>query len=184
MIKSVAVFCSASNNVAIEYMNMAYSIGNFLARNEYNVVYGGGEVGLMGALARGVAGVDEGLLSGVSVECLEVEAGSKKFAKVTAHNMSKRKRLMSQQADAYVILPGGFGTLDEMFEVLTLQQLNVEAKPIIIYDEVPLVTHSFVKVMRDLLDGLEKLRVIKETDVKRIQFAYNDTQLLEILRKS
>lgn len=183
MIKSVAVFCSASDRVADEYKHMAYSLGRALAQEGFNIVYGGGEVGLMGQVAQGVAGVDLEQLHGVSVECLVSESGSGKFSKIRAHNMSKRKRLMSQQADAYVILPGGFGTLDEMFEVLTLQQLGVENKPIIVYDEVPFVNNNFVSLIQNLVQGLLNLKVIKEKDVDRIKYAYSSFQLIEMLRK-
>jgi uncharacterized protein (TIGR00730 family) len=180
MIKSVAVFCSASKAARTErlYGYTAYLVGFNLALYDKKVIYGGGKSGLMGKLAEGVAAWKWGKLRGVSVDCLESERGDGKNTSVIAHNMSKRKRLMSQEAEAYIILPGGFGTLDELFEVLTLQQLGVEDKPIYI---VELEFGYFTTMIKELIIGLKDIGTITQKDIDRIHFVSNVKKLMSHL---
>lgn len=134
-IESVCVFCGASNNVPQEYISEAREIGNQIAQNNLKLIYGGGDCGLMGAAANGalekggyVIGVFPTILQGAEAEHHGL---SEHYIVGTMH---ARKQLMFDKSDAFIILPGGFGTMDETFEVITWRQLHMHNKPIILYN--------------------------------------------------
>ena len=132
-IKNYCVFCSASETVDDKFMTVAAQLGEQIARQQGTLIYGGGHVGLMGALARAVRR-HGGSVVGVSIDAFEQMGLS--HAAVTellvTHTMAERKQLMIDRADAFIALPGGVGTLDELSEVLTLKQLDFHRKPVVI----------------------------------------------------
>jgi uncharacterized protein (TIGR00730 family) len=129
-LSSVAVYCGSNPGKDPVYREAAAALGHTLAQRGISLVYGGGHVGLMGAVADAVI-EDGGEANGVITEALE--------AKELAHHglaslrvvptMHERKQAMADAADAFVMLPGGFGTFDEFFEVVTWTQLGIHAKP-------------------------------------------------------
>lgn len=128
---SVCVFCGSSAGVDPRYRNAAERLGAFLAERGHGVVYGGGRVGLMGALANAALAAG-GRVIGVIPEALvarEIAHTGLTELHVTT-GMHARKARMLELADAFVAMPGGFGTLDELFEILTWSQLGIHAKPI------------------------------------------------------
>lgn len=127
----MAVFCGSSTGFSEEYRNSAAALGRHLAEAGIGMVYGGGKIGLMGVIAdeviaRGgeVIGVIPGLLRHEEVAHTNLER------MIVTRKMSKRKVKISKLVDGYIALPGGFGTLDEVFEALTLGQLGIESKPV------------------------------------------------------
>lgn len=127
----VAVFCGSSMGFNSDYKKSAIELGNYLAANHIGLVYGGGKIGMMGALADAVI-KNKGEVIGVIPHLLKHEevAHTKITRMIVTKKMSKRKVKMSKLVDGYIILPGGFGTLDELFEALTLGQLGIENKPV------------------------------------------------------
>lgn len=132
---SVCVFCGAQNAVAQNHLQLAYDFGKDLAKNSMQLVYGGGDCGLMGKVANGaldgggkVVGVFPRSLGRIEVE----HQGLTQMFLVDS--MHERKQIMYDHADAFVVLPGGFGTLDEMFEVITWRQIGIHKKPVLIYN--------------------------------------------------
>lgn len=129
-IKRIAVFCGSSTGRDPRYRESAFYLGQQLAQAGIGVVYGGSKIGLMGALAEGAL-AHNGTVIGVLPEFL----GSKEIAheglsamhRVTS--MHERKMKMHELSDAVIALPGGFGTLEELFEMLTWSQLGLHAKP-------------------------------------------------------
>ena len=111
----------------------AEELGKLIATNGFNMVYGGGRLGLMGRVSNAVV-ENGGLVMGVTTEQLDEREGvqSGLHEIYVVDTMHTRKLQMSQKADAFIIMPGGFGTLDEFFEILTWKQLNLHHKPIII----------------------------------------------------
>ena len=129
--KKIAVFCGSSLGFNEVYKNDAIKLGNYFAENNIGLVYGGGKIGMMGVLADTiiekngeVIGVIPGLLRHEEV------AHSNITEMIVTKTMSKRKVKISKLADGYIALPGGFGTIDEIFEALTLNQLGIEQKPV------------------------------------------------------
>ena len=127
---AICVFCGSSPGALSKYAEVARELGRQLVRRELDLVYGGGRVGLMGVLADAVLDAG-GRVTGVIPEALErreVAHGDVTDLRVVA-SMHERKALMSDLSDGFVTLPGGLGTLDEMFEILTWAQLGNHAKP-------------------------------------------------------
>jgi len=133
MSSAVCVFCGSQNGFAPAYATAAQKLGAGLAQNGWPLVYGGGSVGLMGLVARDVL-ANQGNVIGVITQVLMAEEVGLAEATelIVTETMQERKALMIARAAAFVILPGGFGTLDELFEILALKQLGYLAKPIIL----------------------------------------------------
>ena len=127
----IVVFCGSSLGFKPIYKEAAVELGNYFAHNKIGMVYGGGKIGMMGALADTIL-AQNGEVIGVIPKLLEkeevVHSGVEEM--IVCKKMSERKVIMSKLIDGYITLPGGFGTLDELFEALTLGQLQIEQKPI------------------------------------------------------
>ncbi len=127
----IVVFCGSSLGFNSIYKEAAIELGNYFARHGIVLVYGGGKIGMMGAIADTIL-AKKGKVIGVIPKLLEkvevVHAGVEEM--IVCKKMSDRKVIMSKLIDGYITLPGGFGTLDELFEALTLNQLQIEQKPV------------------------------------------------------
>ena len=131
--KYLCVYCGASERVSSSYYDIAENLGRLIAHNNFNLVYGGGRNGLMGRVSSSVI-AHGGHVVGVSTVQLNEREGVQNGIHELhiTDTMHTRKMRMSQTADAFIIMPGGFGTLDEFFEILTWKQLGLHNKPIII----------------------------------------------------
>ncbi len=129
-ISSVCVYCGSSDGTNPLWKSTAFSFGKFLASNKIKLVYGGGSVGLMGAVADGVLSKG-GAVIGVIPEALKNhELDHKRATEMhVVENMHQRKQMMADLSDAFVSLPGGIGTLEELFETFTWKQLSFHQKP-------------------------------------------------------
>ncbi len=129
--KRIAVFCGSSIGFNPIYSQEATDLGHYLANHDIGLVYGGAKLGIMGAIANAVL-EKKGEVIGVIPHLLKNEevAHTKITKMVTTRKMSKRKVKISKLVDGYIALAGGFGTLDELYEALTLGQLSIENKPI------------------------------------------------------
>ncbi|UOQ49315.1 TIGR00730 family Rossman fold protein [Gracilibacillus caseinilyticus] len=128
--KTVAVFCGASNGVDPMYIKESKNLGKQLAKNGIGLVYGGSNVGCMGAVADGVLEAG-GIAIGVLPEKLmNYEIAHEKLTELhIVKTMHERKAMMADLADGFIALPGGTGTLEEWFEVFTWQQIGYHQKP-------------------------------------------------------
>ena len=129
-LSSVCVYCGSSPGVDPGFRSAAASLGRLLARRGLRLVYGGGHVGLMGVVADAALG-EGGEVHGVITRALEQkEIAHRGLTMLTVvETMHERKAAMADMADGFLMLPGGFGTLDEFFEAVTWTQLGVHAKP-------------------------------------------------------
>lgn len=129
----ICVFCGSSHGRDTAYASAARRLGTLIGENSYDLVFGGGYVGLMGEVAH-AARQTGAKVTGVLPEFLrhlEPPAENEETVILTP-DLQERKNLMLSMADAFVVLPGGLGTMDELFEVLTSAQLRVFAKPIVV----------------------------------------------------
>lgn len=124
----VCVFCSSSDAVAPEYVSAASELGRLLARGGHSLVYGGGGFGLMGAVSR-AAREAGAAVTGVIPSFMTAKVRSELDDLVVTDTMRDRKARMEALSDAFISLPGGFGTLEEMLEIITYKQLGLLAKP-------------------------------------------------------
>jgi uncharacterized protein (TIGR00730 family) len=170
-ITSVAVFCGASLGHSPAFREAAAALGHGIARAGWRLVYGGGQLGLMGVVADGALAAG-GEVVGVIPEFLQrrevAHAGVEEM--VVTDSMHTRKTAMFERADAFVTLPGGLGTLDETVEIITWRQLGLHDKPILLCDvmgsSAPLVAaieaaialgfaHAGVRELFEVHDGVE-----------------------------
>jgi uncharacterized protein (TIGR00730 family) len=136
MSKLLCVYCASSDRLDPKYVATATELGRELVARNWGLVYGGGKTGLMGAVAR-AAKTSGGRVIGVIPEFMKAKelAYDEADEIVTVVTMRERKLLMETRADAFVALPGGFGTLEEIMEILTLRQLNVVKKPCVFLNQ-------------------------------------------------
>jgi uncharacterized protein (TIGR00730 family) len=132
---SVCVFCGARFGTAPGTRELAASLGELLAREKMTLVYGGGGVGLMGVLANSALKAGGEVIGVIPRFLLQREAGHPALTEtVVVENMHERKLQMFDRCDAIVVLPGGLGTLEEFFEILSWRTLGLHTKPIVIVD--------------------------------------------------
>jgi len=132
IIKAVCVYCGSGPGTNPKFVESARRLGRILAENHIRLVYGGGSIGLMGALAESV--IDHGgQVTGIIPDFLKAREMMFRRAQemIVTRDMHERKRLMFERADAFVALPGGVGTLEELVEQLTWAQLGRHKKPIL-----------------------------------------------------
>ncbi|MEM9625122.1 MAG: TIGR00730 family Rossman fold protein [Pseudomonadota bacterium] len=133
MIKSLCIFCGSRHGTASEHRLQAAKLGELCGRHDVEVVYGGGHVGLMGVVADAAMAAGGTVTGLIPEHLLQREAGHRAISElIVTENMFDRKDQMIARSGAFAILPGGLGTLDELFEVLTLRQLACHDKPIIL----------------------------------------------------
>ncbi|MCA9311331.1 MAG: TIGR00730 family Rossman fold protein [Phycisphaerales bacterium] len=135
MIQRVTVYCSSSNDLHPAYFDAADHLGSLLAAEGWDLVYGGGSVGLMGRTAAAVREGD-GHVTGIITQRLRdaEQMDDLNDENIVVETMRERKRLLEQRGDAFVILPGGLGTLEEFFEILVGHLLGEHSKPIVIFN--------------------------------------------------
>ena len=134
-LKALCLFCGSQPGRDPAYAAAAFALGEALARHGTTLVFGGGRVGLMGAACDGVLNAG-GKVTGVIPEFLKAKELAHPGATemITVADMHTRKRIMAERADAFCVLPGGVGTMDEAFEIITWRQLHIHHKPIVVLD--------------------------------------------------
>jgi uncharacterized protein (TIGR00730 family) len=131
--RSVCVYCGSRPGSNPAYAQDAERTGAMLARNGWGLVYGAGDVGLMGIVAKSAQAAGARTFGVIPIHLVAREVGKRDLdSYVVTETMHERKKVMFMNADAIVLLPGGAGSLDEFFEVLTWRQLSLHAKPIIL----------------------------------------------------
>ena len=133
--RAIAVFCGARHGHDPAFTALAESVGEAIARRGWVLVYGGGAVGLMGELANAALAAGGRVLGVIPQALMRREVGHPGLTRLeVVADMATRKTRMIALADGFLTLPGGFGTLDELFEVVTLRQIGQHAKPIVLCD--------------------------------------------------
>ncbi len=130
-IQNLAVFCASSDGNDTEIYNTAYDVGKKMAQQDIRLIYGGSKLGLMGQVAKGVMDHD-GKVTGVIPDFLKTKevVHNSLDELITTEDMHQRKLIMNERSDAFVAMPGGFGTFEELFEIVTWAQLGLHRKPI------------------------------------------------------
>ena len=148
--KKIAVYCGASKGKDESYMKQAYQLGTYMAKHNYELVFGAGSVGIMGAIQDGV--LDHGGSAiGVMPNMLnEREITSTRLSElILVDSMHERKNKMAELADAFVMAPGGAGSLEEFFEMYSWSQIGIHEKPIAIYN-----INGFFEPLQTLIDHM------------------------------
>ena len=155
--RKIAVFCGSSVGFDPVYKQAAIQLGNAFVKRGITLVYGGGKIGLMGVLAETILN-QGGKVIGVIPELLKkkevVDCNVTEL--IVTQTMSERKVVMSKLSDGYISLPGGFGTLDELFEGITISQLHIEEKPNALLNTNGYYNHLLSQIERMIADGFVK----------------------------
>jgi uncharacterized protein (TIGR00730 family) len=177
--KRITVFCGSSFGTEEIYTTQATQLGKTLAKHNIELVYGGANVGLMSAVADGVLN-EGGKVIGVLPNFLK----SKEIAHehltelILVDSMHERKNKMNELSDGVIALPGGFGTLEEFFEMLTWAQLGLHKKPIAILN-----INGFYDSLMDLVQTMVKKGFLKEVNQKMILVSDDIDELLDKMKK-
>ncbi|PYC71541.1 TIGR00730 family Rossman fold protein [Micromonospora arborensis] len=174
---AICVFCASSRTLDQRWLDLAAETGAELARRGHTLVSGGGCVGMMGALvdgARSAGGRTLGVIPQSLVDLEVADLASDEL--VVTDSMASRKTLMIDKSDAFLTLPGGLGTLDELFEVWTTATLALHSKPMVLID-----TDGFYRPLLDWLDQLADQRFLKPAGRALLTVAPSVPEALEAL---
>lgn len=155
--KNICVFCSSSDALSPVYFEAAEDMGVLLAQRGYTLVYGAGSVGLMGRMARAVH-ANGGKVIGAIPEMLKrIEVCYYESDElIVTETMRERKQAMDERADAFIVMPGGFGTLEEVFEILTSKQLQYHKRAIVFVNTDGFFDHLLALFDRIFSDNFAK----------------------------
>lgn len=147
-LRSVCVFCGSRPGINPAYAEAAQAVGRLIAKQNWRLVYGAGDVGLMGEVARAALEAGGRTLGVIPTHLMAREQGRRDLTTlIITENMHERKKVMFMNSDAIVVLPGGAGSLDEFFEVLTWAQIGLHEKPIFLLN-----TDGYWQPLMSLMD--------------------------------
>jgi uncharacterized protein (TIGR00730 family) len=130
-LKTVCVFCGSQPGARPEYLEAARELGTRLARHGVALVFGAGHVGMMGAVSDAVLAAGGAAVGIIPQHLVAAEPPSRALTELhVVDSMHTRKRMMAERSDAFIVLPGGYGTFEEMFEMVTWLQLRLQCKPV------------------------------------------------------
>lgn len=177
MIKSVCVFCGASSGSNPIYLETARAVGKMLAAQNITLVFGGGKIGMMGAVADAVL-AEGGKVIGVIPEFLKTKevAHLGVTELIVVSSMHERKTIMHQLSDSVMVLPGGYGTLDELFEMLTWGQLGLHQKPIGLLN-----TEGYFDGLIQFVNHITTERFLRPAHCNMLLHNNNITDLLQLM---
>ena len=177
---SVCVFCSSSNTVDPVYFDAAEEVGRQLGAEGFGLIYGGTRIGLMGAVAR-AARESGSRVTGIVPEHIRLHVADCEDpeALIGTPDRRQRKAMMEERADAFLTLPGGFGTLEEVLEVLTLKQLGLHTKPIVFLN-----TQGFFQPLQLLFEELYRQRFARREYESLYAFADSPAEAVTLIRKN
>lgn len=155
----ICIYGASSDEINKEYISKTYALGEEMGRRGHSLVFGGGATGLMGAAARGMTSLDAEII-GVAPKFFNFDGilYDKCTDFIYTENMRERKFIMEDTADAFIVAPGGIGTFEEFFEVLTLKQLGRHNKPIVIFN-----INGYYDSVNSLLENAISERFMKES---------------------
>jgi uncharacterized protein (TIGR00730 family) len=172
-VRRIGVFCGSSPGARPSYAKAAQATGRALVARGFGLVYGGGAVGLMGTLASEVLAAGGEVTGVIPRALLDREVGHRGVSElVVVDSLFERKARMLELADGFLTLPGGVGTLDELFEVLTWGQLGYHGKPIGLLDVegcfAPLLAYLDLLVVEGFLRPDDRARLLAESDLEAL----------------
>jgi uncharacterized protein (TIGR00730 family) len=168
-LSSICVFCGSNGGADPAYLETAHAVGRSLAERGLRLVYGGGNVGMMGALADAALEAGGDVVGVIPRQIFDLEIGHTGLGDLrVVGSMHERKALMAELADAFVALPGGIGTFEELFEIYTWAQLGLHRKPLGLLD-----VAGYYAPLRAMLDHAVDQRFLRSET--RAMLAFDDT---------
>ena len=177
--KSVAVYCGSNAGARPVYTERAIALGQLLARERLTLVYGGGNVGLMGIVADAALEAGGEVIGVIPEQLMGWEVAHKGLTRLeVVANMHERKMRMFDLSDGFIALPGGFGTLDEMFEMLTWRQLGIGDKPCAFLD-----VDGFYTPLAAMMDRMVEERFLHPDQRRDLWHGDDFSLMLEWMRR-
>ena len=177
--KSIAVYCSSSNHIDEIFKEEARRVGRLLGQNKYKMIYGGGNMGLMGIISNSSIEVGGEVYGVITNHLIDIEKKNESINNLKIVNsMHERKIEMFNNSDIFLIFPGGIGTLEEFFEVYSWKQMRIHEKPIIIYN-----FNNFWDDLITLINNLVKKNFAGENMKEAYKVINNYDDLEKILKK-
>ncbi|MFZ1751701.1 MAG: TIGR00730 family Rossman fold protein [Saprospiraceae bacterium] len=176
---SISIFCGSSTGNNSKFAKDAHTLGTYLAKRSIQVIYGGAKVGLMGTVADAVL-QNQGKVIGVMpvfLQSKEIAHDGLTELKIV-QTMHERKTVMDELSDGAIVLPGGFGTLDEMFELLTWGQLGLHKKPIAILN-----TDGFYDELVACLDKMVTSNLLRVSNRKMLIVSQNIEEMIRLMEE-
>jgi uncharacterized protein (TIGR00730 family) len=177
--KWVCVFCGSADGVRPEYVTTACELGRRIAESGYGLLYGGATVGLMGAIADAALAAGGAVVGVIPDVIMDREIGHQRLTELhVVRTMHERKAMLAERADAFVALPGGYGTMDEFIEIVTWAQLRIHAKPCVLMN----VSGYYDKLLR-FFDAAVGEGFIKQENRGLVQVARDAAETLEMIER-
>lgn len=174
----IAVYCGSDFGNDTAYKEAAHELGAWIATSGHTLVYGGGEAGLMGEVAKAVFEAGQpvvGVIPG-NVDFIKNRPQPYVTELIVTENMSDRKQRMLELADAFIALPGGIGTLDEITEVITLTKIGVFEKKSVLFNR-----NNFYEPFKQMLEQMKKADFLWEEGMKHVLFSDDLKEIGEFL---
>jgi uncharacterized protein (TIGR00730 family) len=172
--RNVAIFCASANGANPVYAQAADALARALARMSVGIVYGGSNVGLMHVVAEAALAEGGNVIGVIPSVLVEAEVAHRELTELhVTDSMHTRKAMMSDRSDAFIALPGGFGTFEELFEVLAWQTLRLHAKPVFLLN-----IHGFYDGLLSFLDHCVAEGMLKERNRGIVNVADSVEELL------
>ena len=177
---NICLFGAASALIYPDYLKAVAELGEMMAKKGHTMIYGGGATGLMGAAARGMSRVPGRKIIGIAPKFFNTEGILYKQCSemIFTETMRERKALMEEKADVFLMVPGGTGTFEEFFEVLTLNQLGQMHKPIAVYN-----INGYFNDLYELLEHMVKTGFTQREVLQMFNFYENAEEMLSDLEK-
>ncbi|PIL13694.1 hypothetical protein P775_27410 [Puniceibacterium antarcticum] len=178
--KSICVYCGSRSGADPAFAEQATALGRGIAQEGWRLVYGAGDVGLMGVVARAAQAAGADTFGVIPEHLLKWEVGKTDLTRfIVTETMHERKKVMLMNADAIVVMPGGAGSLDEFFEVLTWRQLGLHAKPILLMN-----VAGYWDPLQGLLDHVVQQGFADESLLGFVQSEASADAVLAALRRA
>lgn len=176
--KNICVFCGSSRGVHDKYMNHAIKMAEEMVKEGLNLVYGGADIGLMKIIADTILEKGGNVIGVMPQALMEKEIAHKELTEMhIVETMSERKELMAVKSDAFIALPGGIGTFDELFEVLSWNQLGLMQKPVSILN-----TDGFFDDLISFLKRAEEDKFLREEHLLNLIVEDSPAKLIQKLK--
>lgn len=175
----ICVFCGSSLGASPKYLAEAKSLGAQMARGGWGLVYGGTSVGLMGPAADAALAGGAEVIGVLPQNLQDREIAHRGLTKLhLVGSMHERKALMASLSDAFIALPGGYGTLDEFFEVVTWAQLNIHSKPCVLVN-----TNGYYDFLLRFLEHAVGEAFVRPANLRLVQVARNSAEALQLIQE-
>ena len=173
----ICVYGAASNEIDKSFLTAGENLGREMGKRNHSLVFGGGASGLMGAVARGIS-EENGEIIGIAPSFFNVDGilFEKCSEMIYTDTMRERKMLMESKSDAFIVTPGGIGTFEEFFEILTLRSLDRHKKPIAIFN-----TNGYYDNLIEFLENGVKQNFLKSANLELFFVSENENEILDYL---